>query len=106
MARWYPYDIPGQVKVDIKSEYFSGSLFMNGISRGDKVLLIEDTLSTGGTMIALIEAVRKAGADVVGAIAIVEKEANGGHDAVWLKTGIDVKTCMKIHVTEAGVEVL
>jgi len=106
MARWYPYDIPGQIKVEIKSEYFSGSLYMNGIERGDKVLIIEDTLSTGGTMIAMIEAVIKAGAEVVGAIAVIEKVANEGHDNVWLKTGIDVKTCIKIDVTEAGVEIL
>lgn len=106
MARWYPYHIEGQIKVDIASEYFSGSLYMNGINRGDKVLIIDDTLSTGGTMVALIEAVKKAGADVVGAIAIIEKVANEGHDLVWLKTGVDVKTCMQIEVTELGVKVL
>lgn len=106
MARWYPYDIISQVKVDIKSEYFSGSLFMNGIKHGDKILIIEDTLSTGGTMIALIEAVKKAGASVVGAIAVVEKVENDGHDHVWIKTGIDVKTCMQIRLTELGVQIL
>ncbi len=106
MARWYPYHLPDQITVDIKNEYFSGTLFVNGIMPGDKIFIVEDTLSTGGTMVALIEAVRKAGADVVGAVAIVEKVANEGHDFVWIKTGIDVKTCMQIHVTEQGVEVL
>jgi len=106
MARWYTYQIPDQISVDIKSEYFSGSLYVNGLNKGDKILLIDDTLSTGGTMVALINAVRKAGAEVVGAIAIVEKVANDGHDFVWLRTGIDVKTCMKIDVMESGVRVL
>ncbi|MDD3288772.1 MAG: phosphoribosyltransferase family protein [Alphaproteobacteria bacterium] len=104
VARWYRYEIPGQVKVDMESEYYSGSLYLNGINGGDKILLIDDTLSTGGTMVALIEAVKKAGADVVGAVAIIEKVDNEGHDFVWIKTGVDVKTCMKIHVTETGVE--
>lgn len=106
MARWYPYEIDGQIKVNVQSEYFFGSLYLNGVDRGDKILLIDDTLSTGGTMIALIEAVRKAGADVVGAVAVVEKIDKEGHDKVWLKTGVDVKTCIKIHVTEFGVQVL
>lgn len=106
MARWYKYEIPGQVKVELESEYYSGSLYLNGINRGDKVFLVDDTLSTGGTMVALIEAVKKAGAEVVGAVAIIEKVDNEGHDFVWIKTGIDVKTCMKIHVTDMGVEVL
>lgn len=106
MARWYPYKLPDQIEVDIKSEYFSGSLFVNGIERGDKILIIDDTLSTGGTMVALIEAVRKAGATIVGAIAIVEKVKNEGHAFVQKRTGIDVKTCMKIIATESGVEVV
>lgn len=106
MARWYPYNIPGQIKVDISSEYFSGSLFLNGIDPGDKILIIDDTLSTGGTMVALINAVKEAGATVVGAIAIVEKISNKGRKLVYDKTGVDVKTCMKIEVSEQGVEVL
>ncbi|MDD3029219.1 MAG: phosphoribosyltransferase family protein [Alphaproteobacteria bacterium] len=106
MARWYPYKIPSQIEVDIESEYYSGTLYVNGIARGDKILIVDDTLSTGGTMVALIEAVRKAGADVVGAVAVVEKVANEGHDFVWIKTGVDVKSCMKIDVTEFGVTVL
>jgi adenine phosphoribosyltransferase len=106
IARWYPYDVPGQVKVEIVSEYFTGSLYMNGVVPGDKVLIIEDTLSTGGTMIALIEAVRKVGADVVGAIAIIEKVGNDGHRTVLSKTGVDVKTCVQIDVKASGVTVL
>ncbi len=106
IARWYRYNIPGQIQVEIESEYLSGNLYLNGINKGDKVLIVDDTLSTGGTMVALIDAVRKAGAEVVGAIAIVEKVANDGHDLVWIKTGIDVKTCMKILVTENGVEII
>jgi adenine phosphoribosyltransferase len=106
MARWYTYDIASQIKVDITSEYFAGSLFMNGINKGDKILIIDDTLSTGGTMVSLIEAVKKAGATVVGAVAIVEKVDNDGHDFVWLKTGVDVKTCLKIQVSEIGVRVV
>jgi adenine phosphoribosyltransferase len=79
---------------------------MNGVTPGDKVLIIEDTLSTGGTMIALIEAVRKVGADVVGAVAIIEKVGNNGHHNVLSTTGIDVKTCVQIDVREEGVSVL
>jgi len=105
IARWYPYDLPHQVKVEIASEYFTGSLYMNGVVPGDKVLIIEDTLSTGGTMIALIEAVRKVGADVVGAVAIIEKVGNNGHRNVLSETGVDVKTCVQIDVKEGGVTV-
>lgn len=106
MARWYPYHLPNQTQVNINSEYFSGSLYLNGLEPNDRVLILEDTLSTGGTMTALIEAIEKADAQVAGAIAVIEKIENDGHDNVWLKTGIDVKTCLQIRVTEKGVEIL
>src|ERR1700723_1110945 len=68
VARWYPYDLPGEdgnppAEVDISSEYFAGHLYLNGIARGDRVVIVDDTISTGGTLVALVEAVRRVGAE-------------------------------------------
>lgn len=106
MARWYPYAIPGQLEISMKNEYFSGKLYLNGVAPGDKLILIEDTISTGGTMIALIEAARALGAEVVEALALVEKFENDGCEKVRAATGVAVKTAMKISVKETGVAVL
>src|ERR1700690_1153234 len=69
VARWYPYDLPDDagrapVEVQLSSEYFAGRLYVNGIVPGDRVVIIDDTISTGGTLVALIEAVRRSGAEV------------------------------------------
>ncbi len=40
------------------------------IEKGQKVLLVEDLISTGGSSLAAAEALREAGADVVGMVAI------------------------------------
>jgi len=108
MARWYPYSLGclNEQVVDISSEYFEGKLYLNGISRDDRVVIIDDTLSTGGTIISLVDAIRASGGEVVGVICAVEKIGNGGMEEVYVKTGVSVKTIIKINVRSEGVEVI
>jgi len=104
VARWYPYKLPDTttIKVSMSSEYREGDLYLNGITVGDRVTIIEDTISSGGTIIALVNAVREAGAEVVEVLAVVEKIGYGGVDRVKAETGIVVKTGIGIKVDDAG----
>jgi len=108
IARWYPYSLGthNEVKVKIDSEYFRGDLYLNGVSPGDKVAIIDDTISTGGALIALIKAVREAGGIIGEVVCVVEKVGNFGVKRVFEETGVIVKTILKITVTEAEVKVL
>ena len=108
MARWYPYSLGclNEQVVDISSEYFDGKLYLNGIGRDDRVVIVDDTLSTGGTIVSLVDAVRASGGEVVGVICAVEKVGSGGMGEVFEKTGILVKTIIKINVRAGGVEVI
>lgn len=45
---------------------------------GEKVLIVDDFLASGEASIALVKMVRKAGAEVVGVGAVIEKEFQGG----------------------------
>ncbi|MCI4031735.1 MULTISPECIES: phosphoribosyltransferase family protein [Dickeya] len=108
MARWYPYSLSeyNNNVVDIKSEYFEGKMYLNGVEEGDRIVIIDDTLSTGGAVISLVEAVENAGGIITKIICAVEKIQNKGRDKVKSKTGHDVTTLIKIHVTENKVSVV
>lgn len=109
VARWYTYDIDCvecQTEVDIESEYFSGNLYLNGIEEGDSVAIIDDTISTGGTMTAVINAVEAAGASVEEAHCIIEKTSNSGVERVKEATGVEVTTEIPIEVVGNNVNVL
>lgn len=110
VARWYTYEIGEldhlRTTVDIDSEYFSGRLYLNGVESGDTVTIVDDTISTGGTMVALIEAVRDAGATVEEAHCVVEKSENGGVERVADETGVEVTTAVEIEVDTDGVTVV
>lgn len=108
IARWYPYSLEGvnEQVVNIKSEYFQGQLYLNGVDAGDRVAIVDDTLSTGGAVIALVEAVRAGGGEVVDVVCAVEKVGSSGRFNVKNKTGVSVKTILKIVVGAKGVDVL
>ncbi|SEL77895.1 phosphoribosyltransferase family protein [Haloferax larsenii] len=110
VARWYTYEIDvedePQVEVEMDSEYYSGQLYLNGVTSGDSVTIVDDTISTGGTMTALIDAIREAGASVEGAHCLVEKRDNGGVERVEAETGVSVSTEVVIRADHDGVEVI
>jgi len=58
------YKLPGEVAVHQATGYSRGELYLNGIERGDRVVIIDDVISTGGTMRALLQALAIAGAEV------------------------------------------
>lgn len=99
MARWYPSGLEGQVGVDFKMEYASGQLFLNGIEKGDQVIIVDDMISTGGTMLALIEAVLNTDATIVDIICVAEKIEYRGVDRIREETGFQVKTLLQVSVS-------
>lgn len=99
MARWYPSGLEGQVAVDFDMEYTSGKLFLNGINKEDQVIIVDDMISTGGTMLALIKAVQSARAKIVDIVCVAEKVEYGGVEKVAKETGYKVKSLLKISTT-------
>jgi adenine phosphoribosyltransferase len=104
VARWYTYALPdiGTVKVPMCCEYREGSLFLNGVRPGDRVTILEDTISTGGTIIALAEAVKAADGEVVEVLAVVEKVGGRGAERVRAALGVPVKSAIRITISPDG----
>jgi len=66
----------------------TGKLLEGPFRQADRVAVIEDVLTTGGSALRAIDAVRKAGGTVAGVLALVDRE-EGAREAIE-KTGIPV----------------
>ena len=66
----------------------TGKLLEGPFRQGDRVAVIEDVLTTGGSALRAIDAVRAAAGTVVGVLALVDRE-EGGQQAIQ-KAGIPV----------------
>jgi orotate phosphoribosyltransferase len=59
----------------------TGNLIEGPFKTGDRVVVIEDVITTGGSALKAIEAVRAAGGVVIGVLAVVDRE-EGGREAL------------------------
>lgn len=75
--------LPGDTRaIDYALEYGSDSLEMHrdAVSRGARVLLVDDLVATGGTAVAAVKLLREAGAKVGQALFLVDLPDLGGAD--------------------------
>jgi adenine phosphoribosyltransferase len=92
------YKLPGEIAVHQATGYSKGELYLNGIRKGDRVVIIDDVVSTGGTMRALLQALEIAGADVVDiCIAIQRGDPDIGRP---YKSLVRIMVDEKVHVVE------
>jgi xanthine phosphoribosyltransferase len=71
------------------------------LAEGDKVLIIDDFLSTGQTILGLVRLAQAAGAEVVGMGALIEKTFDGGRDLLT-SVGIPVEALAVITDMQDG----
>jgi len=83
-------------KVEYSSGYEKGKYYIYGVKTGERILIVDDTISTGGTLISLINIFLKHDVKVVDVACIMEKEMYRGKQKVQQKFGIQVKTLVKV----------
>jgi orotate phosphoribosyltransferase len=69
------------VRVDAARDHGTSKFVEGALDTGDRALLVEDVVTTGGASLAAIERLRAAGADVVGVVAVVDRQG-GGAEAI------------------------
>jgi orotate phosphoribosyltransferase len=67
----------------------TGRLIEGPFQSGDRVAVIEDVITTGGSALRAVQAVRAAGGEVAGVLALVDRE-EGGREALEAE-GLDVR---------------
>jgi adenine phosphoribosyltransferase len=98
------YGLPGEVSVKQVTGYSSKDLYINGVSSGDRVVIVDDVVSTGGTLRALVTALRAIGAEIMDIVIVVEKTDH--LEELEEELGIAIKTLVKVEVRDGKVVVL
>ena len=102
IVRKRPYFLEGEVELSQSTGYSKGTLYINGLKRGDRVIIVDDVISTGGTLLALVKALKNIGVEVEDIISVIGR----GDGYLKLKElGVSPKILVTIDVGEQGVEI-
>ena len=67
------YGLDDEVAVHQTTGYGESDLYLNGVETGDRVVVVDDMFSTGGTLAAVCDALGTAGADVVDVVTVLRR---------------------------------
>ncbi len=73
IGRKRQYGLPGEVSIDQSTGYSKGEIFLNDIDKGARVLIVDDVVSTGGTLHPVLKAIDQSGAIVQDCWIVFEK---------------------------------
>ena len=104
IVRKRPYGLPGEIVVSQTTGYSKGKLYINSVSPTDKLLLVDDVLSTGGTMVAIVNGIKKIGAHIEDIVVVVNKNKN--IEEIERKINMRIKALVNIDVIDGKVVLL
>jgi len=99
------YGMEGEVRVDVSTGYSSSTAYINDIKPGERILVVDDVISTGGTLEPLLEALEEMGAILKGVIIAIEKGA-GRERLAKERPNWAIKTLARIEIIEGRVEIV
>ncbi|MFP8952447.1 hypoxanthine/guanine phosphoribosyltransferase [Natrialbaceae archaeon A-arb3/5] len=101
VVRKRAYGFPDEVAVHQETSYGESELFVNGIDAGDRVVLVDDVLSSGGTIDAVCDALEEIGAEIVDVVTILRR-VDADHENV----SRDVTSLLDVRVEDGDIVVL
>lgn len=97
------YGLDGEVALFQETGYDENQMYINDVHPGDNVLVLDDVLSTGGTLTAITQALENdIGAEIVDTIVVITK-ADGADN---LDVDHDVKTLINVTIEDGEVVIV
>lgn len=98
------YGLDGETPVFQETGYSESEMYLNFVNEGDKVVFIDDVVSTGGTIRSIVNALNKIGVEICDIIVIFEKV--GKKEQLEKELGVEIKTLLKIKMDNSDIKII
>ena len=99
------YGMEGEVRVDVSTGYSQSSTYINDISPGERILIVDDVISTGGTLEPILATLEDMGVVLQDIVIAIEK-GEGRKRLAKERPGWQIRTLAHIDIIDGKVEIL
>ena len=99
------YGMEGEVRVDVSTGYSQSSTYINDISPGERILIVDDVISTGGTLEPILATLEDMGVVLQDIVIAIEK-GEGRKRLAKERPGWPIRTLAHIDIIDGKVEIL
>ena len=97
------YGLDGEIALSQVTGYSAEDMYINDVDAGDRVLLLDDVLSTGGTLRGITGALEEIDAEIIDVVAVIGKV--GGENRLD-GTDYEAKTLVDVDVDDGAVVIV
>jgi len=95
------YGLHNEISVEQETGYSKSKLFINGLKKEENIVIVDDVLSTGGTLKAVLSVLKKIGVNIKGVIIAVDKGKCA--QKISKEFNIEIKTLISIDIVDGRV---
>jgi len=99
------YGMEGEVEVDVATGYSQSIVYINDIKPGERVVIVDDVISTGGTLEPLLERLESMGVILVDVVVAIEK-GEGRERLNRERPDWPVRSLARIDIIDGKVEII
>ncbi|DAC37346.1 MAG TPA: adenine phosphoribosyltransferase [Candidatus Poseidoniales archaeon] len=99
------YGMEGEVRVDVSTGYSQSTTYINDISPGERILIVDDVISTGGTLEPILVTLEEMGVILQDIVIAIEK-GEGRERLAKERPGWPIRTLARIDIIDGRVEIL
>ena len=99
------YGMEGEVRVDVSTGYSQSTTYINDISPGERILIVDDVISTGGTLEPILATLEEMGVILQDIVIAIEK-GEGRERLAKERPGWPIRSLARIDIIDGKVEIL
>ncbi|MAK94940.1 MAG: adenine phosphoribosyltransferase [Euryarchaeota archaeon] len=99
------YGMEGEVRVNVSTGYSQSTTYINDISQGERILIVDDVISTGGTLEPILATLEEMGVILQDIVIAIEK-GEGRERLAKERPGWPIRTLARIDIIDGKVEIL
>ena len=99
------YGMEGEVQVDVATGYSQSTTYINDIEPGERILIVDDVISTGGTLEPILATLEKMGVILQDIVIAIEK-GEGRERLAKERPDWPIRTLARLDIIDCKVEIL